>query len=96
VQIAYAIGIARPMSVLVDTFGTGTVPDEKISEALLAVLDLRPYGIIKTLDLLRPIYKKTASYGHFGQAPEGGFFTWEREDKAAELAERCGRQAPRR
>jgi len=96
VQIAYAIGIARPMSVLVDTFGTGVVPDEKISEALLAVLDLRPYGIIKTLDLLRPIYKKTAAYGHFGQAPEGGFFTWEREDKAGELAERCGRQAPRR
>jgi S-adenosylmethionine synthetase len=96
VQIAYAIGIARPMSVLVDTFGTGTVSDEKIAEALLAVLDLRPYGIIKTLDLLRPIYKKTAAYGHFGQAPEGGFFTWEREDKAAELAERCGQKAPKR
>ncbi len=96
VQIAYAIGIARPMSVLVDTFGTGVVPDEKIAEALLSVLDLRPYGIIRTLDLLRPIYKKTAAYGHFGQAPEGGFFTWEREDKAGELAERCGRKAPAR
>jgi S-adenosylmethionine synthetase len=91
VQIAYAIGVARPLSVLVDTFGTGVVPDEKIAEALLAVLDLRPRGIIRTLDLLRPIYRKTASYGHFGQAPEGGFFTWERTDKAAELAERCGR-----
>ena len=91
VQIAYAIGVAKPLSVLVDTFGTGVVPDEKIADALLAVLDLRPRGIIRTLDLLRPIYKKTASYGHFGQAPEGGFFTWERTDKAAELAERCGR-----
>ena len=90
VQIAYAIGIARPMSVLVDTFGTGKVGDDKIAAALLEVLDLRPYGIIKTLDLLRPIYKKTASYGHFGQAPEGGFFTWERDDKAAKLAEICG------
>ena len=90
VQIAYAIGIARPMSVLVDTFGTGKVGDDKIAAALLEVLDLRPYGIIKTLDLLRPIYKKTASYGHFGQAPEGGFFTWERDDKAAQLAEICG------
>ena len=96
VQIAYAIGIAKPLSVLVDTFGTGVVPDEKIASALLEVLDLRPRAIIKTLDLLRPIYKKTASYGHFGQAPEGGFFTWERDDKAAALAERCGRQAPKR
>jgi S-adenosylmethionine synthetase len=91
VQIAYAIGVARPLSVLVDTFGTGVVADEKIAEALLAVLDLRPRGIIRTLDLLRPIYRKTASYGHFGQAPEGGFFTWERTDKAEELAQRCGR-----
>jgi S-adenosylmethionine synthetase len=93
VQIAYAIGVAKPLSVLVDTFGTGVVPDEKIADALLAVLDLRPRAIIRTLDLLRPIYKKTASYGHFGQAPEGGFFTWERTDKAGELAERCGRSA---
>jgi S-adenosylmethionine synthetase len=96
VQIAYAIGIARPLSVLVDTFGTGAVPDEKIAAALAEVLDLRPRAIIKTLDLLRPIYRKTASYGHFGQAPEGGFFTWERDDKASALAERCGRQAPKR
>jgi S-adenosylmethionine synthetase len=93
VQIAYAIGVARPLSVLVDTFGTGVVPDEKIAEAMLAVLDLRPSGIIRTLDLLRPIYRKTASYGHFGQAPEGGFFTWERTDKASEIASRCGHAA---
>jgi S-adenosylmethionine synthetase len=93
VQIAYAIGVAKPLSVLVDTFETGVVPDEKIADALLAVLDLRPRGIIRTLDLLRPIYKKTAAYGHFGQAPEGGFFTWERTDKAGELAERCGHSA---
>ncbi len=96
VQIAYAIGIARPMSVLVDTFGTGVVPDDQIAKALLEVLDLRPRAIIQTLDLLRPIYKKTASYGHFGQAPEGGFFTWERTDKAEALADRCGRKAPGR
>ena len=96
VQIAYAIGIARPLSVLVDTFGTGVVEDEKIAKALDEVLDLRPRAIIRTLDLLRPIYKKTASYGHFGQAPEGGFFTWEKTDQAAAIAEHCGRKAPTR
>ena len=68
VQIAYAIGIARPLSVLVDTSDTGVVPDDQIAKALLEVLDLRPRAIIQALDLLRPIYKKTASYGHFGQA----------------------------
>jgi S-adenosylmethionine synthetase len=88
--------VARPLSVLVDTFGTGVVTDEKIAEGLLAILDLRPHAIIRTLDLLRPIYKKTAAYGHFGQAPEGGFFTWEKVDKAGALAERCGRSAPSR
>jgi S-adenosylmethionine synthetase len=96
VQIAYAIGIARPLSVLVDTFETGVVGDDKIAAALLEVLDLRPRAIIRTLDLLRPIYRKTASYGHFGQAPEGGFFTWERTDQVDELAGRCGRKAPGR
>ena len=96
VQIAYAIGIARPLSVLVDTSDTGVVPDDQIAKALLEVLDLRPRAIIQALDLLRPIYKKTASYGHFGQAPEGGFFTWERTDKAEALADRCGRKAPGR
>ncbi len=90
VQIAYAIGVARPLSVLVDTFGTGSVPDERIADALLHTFDLRPHGIIETLDLLRPIYQKTAAYGHFGQAPEGGFFTWERTDRAAAIADRCG------
>ena len=75
---------------------TGVVPDDQIATALLEVLDLRPRAIIQALDLLRPIYKKTASYGHFGQAPEGGFFTWERTDKAEALADRCGRKAPGR
>ena len=94
VQIAYAIGVAQPLSVLVDTFNTGVVDDEKISDALLKVLDLRPAAIIRKLDLLRPIYRKTAAYGHFGQAPEGGFFPWEKADIAGQLAEHCGKRAP--
>ena len=90
VQIAYAIGVARPLSVLVDTFGTGTVDDAKIAAALDTVLDLRPISIIRKLDLLRPIYRKTAAYGHFGQAPEGGFFPWEKEDEVEALKSACG------
>ena len=90
VQIAYAIGVARPLSVLVDTFGTGTVDDAKIAAALDSVMDLRPISIIRTLDLLRPIYRKTAAYGHFGQAPEGGFFPWEKEDQVDALKDACG------
>jgi S-adenosylmethionine synthetase len=80
VQLAYAIGVAEPVSVYVDTFGTGVVDDDKISELVRAHFKLTPRGIIETLDLRRPIYKKTAAFGHFGRTePE---FTWERTDKA--------------
>jgi S-adenosylmethionine synthetase len=85
VQVAYAIGVADPVSVLVDTFDTGVVPDDAITDAILQSFKLKPAEIIRTLDLKRPIYKKTAAYGHFGRAPEGGFFTWERSDKVDEL-----------
>jgi S-adenosylmethionine synthetase len=85
VQLAYAIGVADPVSLLIDTFETGVVPDEIIAEALLECLKLKPAEIIRTLDLKRPIYKKTAAYGHFGRAPEGGFFTWERDDRVDDL-----------
>jgi S-adenosylmethionine synthetase len=81
IQIAYAIGVAKPVSIYVTTFGTGTVPDEKIEKAIAATFDLTPAGIIRTLDLLRPIYKETAAYGHFGR--DG--FTWERTDKVDAL-----------
>jgi S-adenosylmethionine synthetase len=83
VQLAYAIGVAEPVSVLVDTSNTGTIPDEKISELVRAHFKLTPRGIIESLDLRRPIYKKTAAFGHFGRTePE---FTWERTDKANAL-----------
>jgi S-adenosylmethionine synthetase len=85
VQVAYAIGIADPVSVLVDTFETGSVPDDAIAEALLQCFRLKPAEIIRTLNLKRAIYKKTAAYGHFGRAPEGGFFTWEKSDRIDEL-----------
>lgn len=79
VQVAYAIGIAQPVSVMVDTFDTGVVPEEKISKGIREIFDLRPAEIIKTLNLLRPIYRKTAAYGHFGR--EEPDFTWEAIDK---------------
>ncbi|MEE9447837.1 MAG: methionine adenosyltransferase [Arenicellales bacterium] len=80
VQVAYAIGVARPVSVMVETFGTGTISDEKIEALIAEHFDLRPKGIVQMLDLLRPIYRNTAAYGHFGRTePE---FTWERTDKA--------------
>ena len=83
VQLAYAIGVAEPVSVYIETAGTGTIPDEKISELVRAHFKLTPRGIIESLDLRRPIYKKTAAFGHFGRTePE---FTWERTDKAAAL-----------
>jgi S-adenosylmethionine synthetase len=85
VQVAYAIGVARPLSVLVDTFGTGIIPDERIVELVTKNFDLRPAAIIETLDLKRPIYEPTASYGHFGRAPEGGRFPWEKTDRADRL-----------
>jgi S-adenosylmethionine synthetase len=83
VQVAYAIGKAHPVGVFVETFGTETVPVENIQRAVLEVFDLRPAAIIRDLDLLRPIYAKTAAYGHFGrELPE---FTWERTDRAEAL-----------
>ncbi len=88
IQISYAIGIALPTSVMVTTFGTGKVSDEKIAELVREHFDLRPKGIVQMLDLLRPIYQKTAAYGHFGrEEPE---FTWERTDKAAALKAAAG------
>ena len=80
VQVAYAIGIAEPVSIMVDTFGTGKVSEEEIEGKVRKVFDMRPAGIIKTLDLKRPIYRKTAAYGHFGRNDSG--FTWEKTDKA--------------
>jgi S-adenosylmethionine synthetase len=89
VQLAYAIGVAEPVSVLIDTHGTGAIADEKISELVRAHFKLTPRGIIESLDLRRPIYKKTAAFGHFGRTePE---FTWERTDKAAALRADSGR-----
>jgi S-adenosylmethionine synthetase len=83
VQMAYAIGVARPVSLMVDTYGTGKIPDEKIVALIEQHFDLRPRGIIHGLDLLRPIYQKTAAYGHFGRdEPE---FSWEATDKADQL-----------
>ena len=84
VQVSYAIGVARPTSVMLTTYGTGRIADEKIEELVLRHFDLRPKGIVQMLDLLRPIYRKTAAYGHFGRdEPE---FSWERTDKAEILA----------
>jgi len=88
VQVAYAIGVAEPVSVMVDTSGTGKLHSARIAEIVREVFDLRPRGIIDQLDLLRPIYKKTAAYGHFGrELPE---FTWERTDKVAEIRAKAG------
>jgi S-adenosylmethionine synthetase len=89
VQLAYAIGIARPISVMVDTFGTGEIPDEKIGQLVNEVFDLRPGLIIKNLHLRRPIYKQIAAYGHFGR-PELDL-PWEKTDKAAELKKKANR-----
>ena len=93
VQLAYAIGVAKPVSVMVDTFGTNTVDERKIMQAVAATFDLTPNGIIDALDLRKPIYGPTAAYGHFGRTPEKverlgkkvSLFNWERTDKVAEL-----------
>jgi S-adenosylmethionine synthetase len=88
VQISYAIGVAKPTSVMVETYGTGKVSDEKLTELVMRHFDLRPKGIVQMLDLLRPIYRKTAAYGHFGRdEPE---FTWEATDKAEALKADAG------
>ncbi len=88
VQLAYAIGVVDPVSVMVDTFSTGEVPDDRITAAVREVFRLSPLGIIEYLDLLRPIYRKTAAFGHFGRdEPE---FTWERTDRTGDLRTACG------
>jgi S-adenosylmethionine synthetase len=83
VQLAYAIGVAEPVSIMVETFGTGAVPEEKISDAIREVFNLCPSAIISTLDLLKPIYRETAAYGHFGRSGSG--FTWEKTDRVNDL-----------
>jgi S-adenosylmethionine synthetase len=88
VQIAYAIGVAEPVSVMADTFGTGAIPDSQITELIRATFPLTPLGIIEALDLRRPIYRATAAYGHFGRSGPG--FTWERTDKAAAIRKEAG------
>jgi S-adenosylmethionine synthetase len=86
VELAYAIGVPFPVSVMVDTFGTAAAPEQRISEAVTKIFDLTPAGIIVALDLRRPIYQKTASYGHFGRDE----FPWENTDKAADLKKAVG------
>ena len=88
VQVAYAIGVAEPVSVMVETFGTGAAPDERIAAAVREVFELTPRGIIEGLALLRPIYEKTAAYGHFGRAEKE--FTWERVDRKDALRDAAG------
>jgi len=88
VQVSYAIGVAKPTSIMVTTFGTGKVSDEALESLVGRHFDLRPKGIVQMLDLLRPIYQKTAAYGHFGRGDPD--FTWERTDKAAALAADAG------
>ncbi|HAQ59086.1 MAG TPA: methionine adenosyltransferase, partial [Microbacterium sp.] len=88
VQVAYAIGKARPVGIYVESFGSGRVPDADITRAITEVFDLRPAAIIEQLDLLRPIYAQTATYGHFGR--ELADFTWERLDRVEELRAAAG------
>jgi S-adenosylmethionine synthetase len=88
VQLAYAIGVAEPVSVMADTFGTGIIPDEQITDLIRATFKLNPRGIIESLDLRRPIYRQTAAYGHFGRSEPG--FTWERSDKAEKIRKEAG------
>ena len=88
IQIAYVIGVAEPVSILIDQMGTGKLPKERVEEIVRDTFDLRPAATIEYLDLLRPIYKKTAAYGHFGrEEPE---FTWEHTNKVDELREKAG------
>jgi len=89
-QLSYAIGMAEPLSVLVDTFGTGALPDGEIARIVRDAFDFRPAALVRTLDLKRPIYRRTAAYGHFGRTAENGFFPWERVDRAQELRRAAG------
>jgi S-adenosylmethionine synthetase len=86
--VSYAIGVAEPTSISVQTFGTGKIDDDRIIELVRAHFDLKPKGLIQMLDLLRPIYQATAAYGHFGREEPG--FTWENTDKAAALKDAAG------
>jgi S-adenosylmethionine synthetase len=88
IQVSYAIGVAEPTSISIDTFGTGKIDDERIEALVREHFDLRPYGLIKMLDLIRPIYRQTAAYGHFGR--EKPDFTWEKTDKAEALRTAAG------
>jgi S-adenosylmethionine synthetase len=88
VEVAYAIGVAEPVSVMVDTFGTGAVPEKKLAAAVRSVFELTPRRITEALELLRPIYEKTAAYGHFGRPDKD--FTWERTDKVEGLRDAAG------
>lgn len=88
IQVSYAIGVAEPTSISIDTFGTGTVDDRRIEELVADVFDLRPYGIVTMLDLIRPIYKQSAAYGHFGRELED--FTWEKIDRVDALKQSAG------
>jgi S-adenosylmethionine synthetase len=88
VQLAYAIGVAEPVSVRVDTFGTGAIPDERFASLVRDNFSLTPRGIIDTLNLRRPIYRATAAFGHFGRNEET--FSWEATDKAAALKQQAG------
>src|SRR6059036_3965662 len=90
VQVAYAIGVADPVSVAVDTFGTGAIAEEQIARLVREHFDLKPAAIIRTLGLKRPIYQRTASYGHFGRVPDGPYFTWERTDRIGDLRSAAG------
>ena len=92
VQLAYAIGVAEPVSVMVDTFGTGTIPEEKITDLVRQNFSLTPKAIIETLDLRKPVYKQTAAYGHFGRTGPG--FTWEKTDRADALRKAAGLGVP--
>jgi S-adenosylmethionine synthetase len=91
VQLAYAIGVAEPVSVMAETFGTGVIPEEQLTELIRNTFSLTPRGIIEALNLRRPIYKQTAAYGHFGRTEAD--FTWERSDKADALRKAAGLSA---
>ena len=88
VQLAYAIGVAQPVSIMIDTFGTGKIEEERISAIVRKLFDLRPAAIIRDLNLRRPIFQKTAAYGHFGRMDED--FTWERTDKVEAILREAG------
>ena len=95
VQVAYSIGVAEPVSLMIDTFGTGRIPDEKIQEMVVELFSFKPANMIKYLRLARPIYRKTACCGHFGRTDPD--FTWEKTDMAETLRDRAGlNNAPRK